>query len=82
MTVPLPRPPSAPSSRISSPATAAVPATLRPMSRATTQRLASRASTMSAAVTPKDPASYTTVTSQLMLDGGGLTTRVMARSTR
>ena len=40
------------------------------------------ASTTSTAVTPKAPASYTTVTSQLILAGGGFTTRVIALSTR
>src|SRR5690242_8881385 len=52
------------------------------MSRATSQRRASRASPTRTTATPIEPASYTTVTSQVMLHGGGWITWVMARSIR
>ena len=53
------------------PLTAAVPAALSPMSRATSQRRASRASPTKTMTMPKEPAWYTTVTSHVMLHGGG-----------
>ena len=64
------------------PLTAAAPAALSAMSRATTQRRAIRASATRTPITPNEPASYTTVTSQVMLHGGGWMTWVMARSMR
>src|SRR5690348_10748557 len=52
------------------------------MSRAISQRRASMASPARVTTTPNEPAWYTTVTSQVMLRGGGWITWVMARSTR
>src|SRR5690348_13383676 len=52
------------------------------MSRAISQRRASMASPARMTTTPSEPAWYTTVTSQVMLRGGGWITWVMARSTR
>ena len=53
------------------PLTTAAPAALSAISRATSQRRATRARASSRIVTPIPPASYTTVTSQVMLRGGG-----------
>ena len=64
------------------PLTAAVPAALSAMSRTISQRRAIRASTTRTIPTPNEPAWYTTVTSQVMLRGGGLRTPMMAWSIR
>src|SRR5215470_13895420 len=76
------RPPRLPMNAIRIPHTAAVPAALSPISRAISQRRASRASATRTTATPIEPAWYTTVTSHVMLHGGGWMTWVMARSTR
>src|SRR5580692_9240437 len=76
------RPPRLPSTAIRIPHTAAVPAALSPMSRAISQRRASRAAATRTITTPNEPAWYTTVTSHVMLHGGGWMTWVMARSIR
>ena len=62
--------------------TAAAPTALSPMSRAISHRRASRAIPTSTITTPNEPAWYTTVTSQVMLHGGGWITATMARSIR
>ena len=80
--IPLGLPPRPPSARTRIPLTAAVTAALSATSRATTQRRAIRARSTRAIVTPHEPASYTTVTSQVMLRGGGWMTWTMARSMR
>ncbi len=67
---------------MSSPLTAAALSALSPMSRAISQRRASRASATSTITTPNEPTWYTTVTSQVMLHGGGWMTWAMARSMR
>src|SRR6266581_3340778 len=82
MTIPPGRPPRLPSTAIRIPHAAAVPAALSPMSRAISQRRASRASPVRTTTTPSEPAWYTTVTSHVMLRGGGWITWVMARSIR
>src|SRR5271165_4172839 len=80
--IPAGRPPRPPSSTIKIPHTAAVPTALSPISRATSHRRASRARATRTTTTPNEPAWYTTVTSQVMLHGGGWITCAMARSTR
>src|SRR6516165_8156346 len=82
ITIPAGRPPRLPSRAISIAHTAAVPAALSPRSRAISHRRATRASASRTITTPNEPAWYTTVTSQVMLQGGGWITWVMARSTR
>src|SRR5215472_17573742 len=75
-------PPLRPSNAIRIPLTAAVPAALSARSRATSQRRASEAMATRTTTTPIDPAWYTTVTSHVMLHGGGWMTCTMAWSTR
>src|SRR5215472_9201943 len=82
ITIPAGRPPRLPSRTTRTPHAAAVPAALSPMSRATSHRRAIRAVATRTITTPNEPAWYTTVTSQVMLHGGGWITWVMARSTR
>ena len=62
--------------------TAAAPAALSAMSRATSHRRATTAKPTSTITRPNEPTSYTTVTSQVMLHGGGWITATMARSIR
>src|SRR5512146_90192 len=76
------RPPRLPSTATRTPQAAAVPAALSPTSRAISQRRASRTSPARMTTTPNEPTWYTTVTSQVMLRGGGWITWAMARSTR